>query len=241
MKKEVLPKLLGFRGYLNNRLLKKAGVRIEWTPEAVVEYKKCADDPIYFIEKFMKIVHVDEGLIPFNLRSYQRDMIINIRDNRHVIMCMARQSGKSTGMIGYILWYILFHDHVTVGLLANKADTAREILVKLKLAYIHLPLYIQQGIVQGGWNKGSVDLENGSRIIAESTASDSVRGYTFNMLCIDECSHIENWDDFSKSVIPTVSSGKTTKIVLVSTPKGLNHFYKLWINAQPGAKEPNDY
>jgi len=235
------PILLNFRGYLNNPHLKKAGIKIEWTEESVQEYKKCTDDPIYFIETYMKIVHVDQGLIAFKLRGYQREMITAINGNRRVIMTMARQSGKSTALIGYILWFILFHENVTAGLLANKGETAREIFAKLRLAYMHLPLFIQQGIMYGGWNKGSIELENGSRAVAESTASDTVRGYTFNLLCIDETAHIEHWDEFSQSVIPTISSGQTTKMVQISTPKGLNHFYKTWMNAQPGAKDPNGF
>ncbi|HYT42504.1 MAG TPA: terminase family protein, partial [Methylomirabilota bacterium] len=141
--------------------------------------------------------------------------------------------------VGYILWYILFNPHVTAALAANKEDTALELLSKAHLAYLHLPLFLQQGIVE--WNKGSIALENGSRVIADATSVDSMSGYTINLLVIDEVAKIDNWEEFSASIIPTISSGETTKIVQISTPKGLNHFYKSWINAQPGAKHPNGY
>jgi hypothetical protein len=234
------PTQLNFkRGYKNNPLLKRTGTRIEWTPEAVEEYRKCSESPQDFIETYMKIVHLDHGLIPFKLRGYQIEMINAIHTERRVIMCMARQSGKSTAVIGYILWYILFNPHVTAALLANKEKTALEILNKLHVAYMHLPLFIQQGVME--WNKGSITLENGSRVIADSTSADTVRGYAISLLVVDETAHIEHWEEFSTSVIPTISSAKTSKIVQISTPKGLNHFYNTWINAQPEAKNPNGY
>jgi len=226
-------------GFKNNPRLKKVGTQIQWTKESIEEYQKCAKDPVYFIENYMKIIHVDRGLVPFKLRGYQVEMIDAIHANRRVIMCMARQSGKSTAMIGYILWYILFNESVTAALVANKEKTALEILSKLHLAFMYIPHFLQQGIVE--WSKHGIVLENGSRAIADSTASDTIRGYTVNLLIIDEAAHVENWEEFASSVIPTISSGRTTKLVQISTPLGLNHFYKTWQNAQPTAKESNGY
>lgn len=225
-------KFQDYRGYRGDSLLKKAGVRIEWTPELIKEYARCSQDPMYFIEKYMRVIHVDFGLIPFILRDYQKELINNIHNNRHCITVMARQSGKSTAVIGYLLWYILFNEHKTVLLLANKADTAREILGKAQLAYMHLPKFLQQGIVEGGWNKGSMAFENGSRALAGSTSDSSVRGYTANMLILDETAHIEHWDSFSQSVLPIISSGQTTKLIMISTPNGLNHFWSYWKRAE---------
>jgi hypothetical protein len=236
---ELVKPTFHWRGFKNNPKLKKMGTPFEWTEQGIKEYAKCAKDPIYFIEHYMKIIHGDLGLISFKLRGYQRDMIKSIHDSRRVIMCMARQSGKSTAMVGYILWYILFNEHVTAALLANKEKTALEILAKAHLAYMHLPLFLQQGIKE--WNKGSIVLENGSRVIGDATSADAVRGYAINLLVLDEAAHVENWDQFSTSVIPTISSMKTSKIVQISTPKGLNHFYQTWINAQPDSKRPNGY
>jgi hypothetical protein len=215
------------KGYFGNPLLKRVGENIEWTPDRVQEYAKCMQDPIYFIETYMKIINVDHGLVNFNLYDYQKEMIHSYTDNRMTIVATARQAGKSTTTCGFILWYILFSKEKTVALLANKGDTAREILGRVQLAYQYLPKWLQQGVVE--WNKGSILLENGSRVLAGSTSSDTIRGYTINMLFIDEAAHIEGWDEFFTSVFPTISAGKSTKVVLVSTPLGLNHFHKLWV------------
>ncbi len=216
-------------GYLGNNKLKRPGVKIEWTKELVDEYMKCSQDPIYFIETYMKIINMDEGLVSFKLRDYQKDIINSIHNNRNTIICTARQAGKSVTMIGYILWFVLFNQTVTVALLANKGETAREILSKFHLGYESLPKWLQSGVIE--WNKGSVELENGSRVFADSTSASSVRGYTINLLVLDEAAHIENWEEFSISVMPTISSGTTSKVVQISTPNGLNHFYKTWILA----------
>jgi hypothetical protein len=215
------------KGYFGNPNLKRVGEEVEWTPERVQEYIKCSQDPIYFIETYMKIVNVDHGLVNFKLYDYQKEMVKSMADNRMSIIATARQAGKSTVTCGFILWYTLFNKDKTVGLLANKGDTARQILGRIQNAYQYLPKWLQQGIVE--WNKGSHVLENGSLVLAGSTSSDNVRGYTFNMIFIDEAAFIDNWDEFFTSVFPTISSGKTTKIVLVSTPNGLNHFHKLWV------------
>ena len=227
-----LPDLSYLKGHNGNPLLKRINEEFEWTPFMVEEYLKCSKDPIYFIENYMKIINVDHGLMNFKLYDYQREMIESFAANRFNIITTARQAGKSTTTCGFILWYILFTADKTVALLANKGDTAREILGKIQLAYQHLPKWLQQGSKE--WNKGSMELENNSRVIAGSTSSDSIRGYAINLLFIDEAAFIQNWDAFFTSVYPTISSGKETKIVLVSTPNGLNHFYKTWINAVEG-------
>jgi len=216
-------------GYNGNTLLKRANQAIEWTPQLVQEYIKCSQDPVYFTETYMKIVNVDKGLIGFTLYDYQKEMLRSFAANRFNIITTARQAGKSTTTCAFILWYIIFHADKTVALLANKGDTAREILGRIQLAYQHLPVWLQQGIKE--WNKGSMELENGSRVIASATSTDSIRGYSINLLFIDEAAFIENWDDFFTSVYPTISSGSESKIILVSTPNGLNHFYSIWINA----------
>jgi Terminase large subunit, T4likevirus-type, N-terminal/Terminase RNaseH-like domain len=218
------------KGYNGNRNLKKANQAIEWTPELVSEYIKCSEDPIYFIETYMKIININEGLVSFKLYDYQKEMVIAMKENRFNIIATARQAGKSTVTCGFILWYIIFHTDKTVALLANKGETAREILGRVQLAYEHLPRWLQHGVKE--WNKGSFELENNSRVIAAATSKDGIRGYSINLLFIDEAAFIENWEDFFTSVYPTISSGLESKIVLVSTPNGLNHFYALWINAK---------
>jgi hypothetical protein len=216
-------------GYNGNANLKRENQAIEWTPDLVQEYIRCSQDVVYFTETYMKIINVDKGLVNFKLYPYQKDMLLSFANNRFNIVTTARQAGKSTTTCAFILWYIIFHKDKTVALLANKGDTAREILGRIQLAYQHLPTWLQQGIKE--WNKGSFELENNSRVIAAATSTDSIRGYSINMLFIDEAAFIENWDEFFTSVYPTISSGTESKIVLVSTPCGLNHFYSIWVNA----------
>jgi len=232
--------IVNFRSYNGNPTLKRTGVGVEWTEERIVEWEKCARDPIYFCEKYMKVVHLDKGLVEFKLRDYQKEIIKSIHDNRYTIVCTARQSGKSVSLVGFMVWYVLFNENKTIGLLANKGDTAREILGRVQLAYQHLPKWIQQGIVE--WNKGSFVLENGSRILAAASSASAIRGWSLNCLMIDEAAFVENWDTFFNSVFPTISSGETTKIVLVSTPNGLNHFHKTWeLAGRKGQEDWNGY
>jgi hypothetical protein len=219
-------------GYKGNVLLKKTNQNIEWTPDLVQEYVRCQNDPIYFTENYMKIISINEGLTSFNLYGYQKEMVTSFKDNRYTIVTTARQAGKSTTTCAFILWYIIFHPDKTVALLANKGDTAREILGRVQLAYQHLPKWLQQGVVE--WNKGSFVLENNSRVLAAATSASAIRGYTINLLFIDEAAFIDNWDEFFTSVYPTISSGSESKIILVSTPNGLNHFHATWANAEKG-------
>jgi hypothetical protein len=224
------------KGYNGNSNLKRQNQAIEFTPDMVAEYVKCSEDPVYFTETYMKIINVDKGLVNFKLYDYQKKMLRSMQENRFNIIATARQAGKSTTTCAFILWYIIFNAEKTVALLANKGDTAREILGRVQLAYQHLPKWLQQGVKE--WNKGSFVLENDSRVIAAATSSDAIRGYSINLLFIDEAAFIENWDEFFTSVYPTISSGKESKIVLVSTPNGLNHFYAIWENAE---KQRNQY
>ena len=230
-------------GYLGNANLKASGVEIEYTKEQIEEYMKCAKDPVYFIKNYVKVVSLDEGLIPFNLYEYQQELVEIIHNNRFAIAKLPRQSGKSTTIVSYILHYVLFNQNMNVAILANKQATAREILHRLKLAYEYLPLWLQQGIIE--WNKGSIQLENGSKILASSTSASAVRGGSFNMIFLDEFAHVPNniAEDFFSSVYPTITSGQTTKVLMVSTPNGLNLFYYYWKNAnkKPGAKGKNEY
>lgn len=229
--------LSNIRGYNGNVLLKRSNQAIEWTPDLVQEYLRCSQDVVYFTETYMKIINVDKGLVNFTLYPYQKEMLKSFANNRFNIITTARQAGKSTTTCAFILWYIIFNPEKTVALLANKGDTAREILGRIQLAYQHLPKWLQQGVKE--WNKGSFELENNSRVIAAATSTDSIRGYSINLLFIDEAAFIENWDEFFTSVYPTISSGSESKIILVSTPNGLNHFYSIWVNAQEHRNQYN--
>lgn len=221
-----------YRAYLGNANLKRKGVDIEWTEDMVSEFVKCAKDPIYFAQQYIQIVHVDHGLIPIRLYKYQKDIIRKTTKHRRTCVVTSRQAGKTTTAVCLILHYILFNDHKLVALLANKGDAAREILDRIKTAYEALPKWLQQGVIE--WNKGSVEFENGSKIIAAATSSSAIRGKSVSFLYIDETAFVEGWDEFFAAVYPTISSGKTTKILLTSTPNGLNHFYKTCEGAKTG-------
>ena len=223
--------------YLGNPNLKKANVATNFTPEEVQEYIKCSEDPVYFIKTYIKIVSLDKGLIPFDMYDFQVDMTKKFHENRFNIAKLPRQSGKSTIVTSYLLWYVLFNANVNVAILANKAATSREMLQRLQLSYENLPKWLQQGILQ--WNRGSLELENGSKIMAASTSSSAVRGMSFNVIFLDEFAFVPNHiaDQFFSSVYPTISSGKSTKVIIISTPHGMNMFYKLWHDAEKGKNE----
>ena len=223
--------------YLGNPNLKKANVPTNFSPKQVKEFIKCSQDPVHFIQNYIKIVSLDKGLVPFDMYDFQVDMVRKFDKDRFNIAKLPRQSGKSTIVTSYLLWYVLFNDNVNVAILANKAATAREMLGRLQLSYENLPKWMQQGIV--GWNKGSLELENGSKILAASTSASAVRGMSFNVIFLDEFAFIPNHiaDQFFSSVYPTISSGKSTKVIIISTPHGMNMFYKLWHDAERGKNE----
>jgi len=220
--------------YLGNPLLKRINVPQNYSAEEIQEYVKCRDDPIYFIKNYMTIVNVDRGLMKFELWPFQEELIKGLVENRFCIVKCPRQSGKSQTSLAFMLHYVLFNDQKNVAILANKGATARELLGRLQMAYEKLPMFLQQGVSE--WNKGSVFLENGSRILASSTASSSIRGFSFNLIFLDEFAFIQQGmaEEFFNSVYPTISSGQTSKVVIVSTPNGMNHFYKMWTNAIEG-------
>ena len=224
--------------YLGNPLLKKANTAIEFTEEQVIEFLKCREDPIYFANNYVKIVSLDEGLTQFHPYHFQEKLIENFHNNRFNICKMPRQTGKSTTVVSYLLHYAVFNDSVNIGILANKAATARELLSRLQTAYENLPRWMQQGIIS--WNKGSLELENGSKILASSTSASAVRGMSFNILFLDEFAFVPNHvaDSFFASVYPTITSGKNTKVIIVSTPHGMNHFYRMWHDAE---RKKNEY
>jgi hypothetical protein len=224
--------------YLGNPLLKKANTPIEFTQEQIEEYIKCKDDPVYFAQNYVQIVTLDHGLQPFKTYDFQEKLINNFHNHRFNICKMPRQTGKSTTCVSYLLHYAIFNDSVNIGILANKATTARELLARLATAYENLPKWMQQGILV--WNKGNIELENGSKILAASTSASAVRGMSFNILFLDEFAFVPNHiaDAFFASVYPTITSGKSTKVIIVSTPHGMNHFYRMWTDSE---KKRNEY
>ena len=221
-------------GYLGNQRLKKVGVELSYTEEQVAEIIKCTEDPVHFIRNYVKIVNVDHGLVPFDMWPVQEEMVKTFHENRFCIAKMPRQVGKTTTTVGYMLWSVLFNPDYTVGILANKGSLAREILDRLTKAYEYLPLWLQQGVVV--WNKGNIELENGSKIFAYATSADGVRGGSYNLIFLDEFAFVPHnmAQDFFQSTYPVISSGQTTKVIIVSTPNGLNQFYKMWTDSIEG-------
>jgi hypothetical protein len=223
--------------YLNNPLLKKAYVPIEYTQEQIEEVIKCSKDINYFIKTYTKIISLDRGLINFEMYPFQEDMSRTIADNRFTVIKTCRQAGKTTTSAAVILWHAIFNDSYTIAILANKLSTAREILSRVQRGYENLPKWLQQGVIT--WNKTNIELENGSQIIAASTASSAIRGFSINFLYLDEFAFVPRniQDDFFTSVYPTIISGTNTKVVITSTPNGFDLFYKIWINSVEGRNE----
>jgi len=213
------------------------GETYNYTAEELREYVRCSEDPVYFIRTYMKIIQVDRGLIEFDLYDFQEKMVESYHTHRFNVTMCSRQVGKSTTVVAYFLYYILFNLNVNVCISANKQKTAVDLLGKLKLAYEHLPRFLQQGVVR--WARLEVELSNGSRVFAAATSSSAVRGGSYNMLLLDEFAFVpENIaNDFYASTFPTITSGKETKIIMVSTPNGMNLFHKFWIDAQMGMND----
>jgi hypothetical protein len=222
--------------YRDNPKLKRVGVKVQFTQDQIQEYLKCSQDPIYF-SKYITIVSLDRGIVPFDMYDFQKDMINTFNDNRFVIVKCPRQVGKTTTAVAFLLWTILFKDSQNIAILANKGKTANDILGKLQLAYENLPTWLQQGVVE--WNKGRIELENNSVITASSTSSSAARSGAYNIVFLDEFAFVPSniAYDFITSVYPVITSGTKTKILMVSTPNGMNLFYKMWEDAR--AKRSN--
>jgi len=218
--------------YHGNRHLKKTDVLIQYSAEQLKEFVKCSRDPIYFIQTYVKIVNVDKGLVLFDPYEYQKKIITTSVENRFVICKMPRQCGKTTAIVGLMLWYILFNEEYSIAILAHKLTQAQEIMSRIQLAYENLPKWLQQGVIE--WNKRNIELENGSKIIASSTTSSGARGGSYNLVYLDEFAFVPNniQEKFFSSTYPVISSGQTTKVLITSTPNGLNLFYKLWRDSE---------
>jgi hypothetical protein len=221
-------------GYNGNQQLKKVNEPIAWETDLIKEYEKCRDDVLYFGETYCKIISVDDGIIEMKAYDYQKNVLKAIDENRNVVCRIGRQQGKTTILVIYLLHYILFNENKTIGVLAHKKAGAIEVLDRIKISFELLPKFLQQGVLE--WNKGNIHVENGSKIITSASSGTGLRGKSISCLFIDEIAHIPNnqWDEFWASTYPVISSGKKTKTIAVSTPNGLNHFYKIWTDAKAG-------
>ena len=220
-------------GYQGNPNLPRTDYKHNFTQYEFDEFIKCSIDPIYFAKNYMKIVNVDKGLMPFEMWDFQEKMIRNFHENRFSINLCPRQVGKTTTAVSFLLYYILFNENVNVAILANKSSTAREIMSRLQLAFEYLPTFLKQPVVE--WNKGNIVLGNGSKVQADSTSGSSIRGRSYNIIFLDEFSFVPSniAESFFNSTYPTISSGQSTKVIIVSTPNGIgNLFYKIWKDAE---------
>jgi len=221
--------------YNGNSNIKKAGVKHQFTQDQINEFIKCRDDIVYFISSYCKIVTLDNGLQLFAPFEYQKKMVKAFHENRFIVNLLPRQMGKSTIVAAYLLHYVLFNENKLVGLLANKAATSREILLRIKRMYENLPFWLQQGVTE--WNKGTIILGNGSSIMAAATSSDSIRGFSFNVIYLDEFAHVEQQLQFWESTYPVISSGDNSKVIITSTPRGMELFYKIYTEAEQGIND----
>ena len=222
--------------YLGNPNVKRDGVLQKWTPDLLEEYKKCMDDPVYFAEKYVKVISLDAGLVPFKLYPYQKNMFRQFTDNRFNVVLACRQSGKSISACAYLLWFALFNPEKTIAVLANKGATAREMLSRITLMLENIPFFLQPG--SKGLNKGSLEFSNNSRIIAAATSGSSIRGMSVNLLYLDEFAFVERAAEFYTSTYPVVSAGKDTKVIITSTANGIgNQFHKIWEGSVQGINE----
>jgi phage terminase large subunit-like protein len=229
-----MSRLLGYNG---NKKLRRAFLDISLTQYQLDEFKKCSKDPIYFIKNYVKIISLDKGIIPFDLYPFQEDMVTKFINNRFVICKIPRQSGKTITTVAFLLHSILFNENYNVAILAHKGSAANGILARLKLAYENLPNWLQSGIVE--WNKGNIELENGSKISAHATSADGLRSGSYNIILLDEFAFVQNTiaEEFFTSTYPVITAGTQTKIIIVSTPRGMNLFYTMWIRAEAGKSD----
>ncbi|QNH71374.1 terminase large subunit [Rhizobium phage P9VFCI] len=230
------PTQYGARNYYkNNKLIKRSGTPVQFTPAMQEELKRCALDILYFAEKYFFVRTLDYGKIKIPLRDYQKFWlrVSEEEDIRQRIWLACRQSGKSSTLTIEILHKVLFNDDYQIAILANKGGTAREIFSRVRLAYEMLPFWLQVGVVE--WNKGSMELENGSKVFAASTSSDSIRGFTLNEIILDEMCFVKNDEEFMTSTYPVIASGKKSRITMISTPNGpRGEFHKNWQRAVKG-------
>ncbi len=213
--------------YNGIRTLKRAKCVLPLTKIHENEIKKCRDSFVYFREHYC-LITTKTGLARPDPRAYQEALEKDLLSLDDVVILYPRQSGKTVTSGNYLLWRALFHpDAINIGIVANKPSTAAEVLSKIKKTSIELPIWMQKGI--SIWNQGSIEFENGTRLMTDGPSSDSFRGYTINIVYLDELAYFKKslWDEFSDSVFPTMNSLIFKQVVMTSTANGMNHFSKL--------------
>lgn len=218
--------------YNSNIKLRRAGFKVPMNVFEREEFAKSFSDVKYFIKTYVKTISLDGGLVDFCLHPYQEKMIDTMHGNRFTIFMTSRQMGKTVTTAAYLLHQLIFNKSFTIAILANKGDQAQEIMERMQTMYEELPWWMQPGVVY--WNKRSIKLGNKSRAFTGATTASSVRGKSINIVYMDEFAHIENDVAFYQSTYPVISSGKSSKVIITSTPNGMNLFYKLWTEAERG-------
>lgn len=232
--------------YNGKPTLRGEGESYEFTQERLEEYFRCAEDILYFASEYFYIVSIDKGKHKIQLFEYQKKALKIFTSTEYdgkpnVIVLMPRQMGKTTMSTVFLLHFMLFNKDKTIAILANKETAAIEVLRRIKEAYQMLPLWMQQGVRK--WNEKSLELENGMRLIAATTSSDSISGETVSLLYLDEFAKVKPHvaEEFITATLPVVSSGKTSKVIIVSTPLGMNHFHSYWVNANRTDQFANNF
>jgi len=217
-----------FNGIANLRDAKES---VKLSAKQLAEIKKCALDPLYFMNNYMYINTKDYGMQLFKTWPFQEAAVKRFLKYRFNINRWSRQVGKSTIVRGFILWYAMFHADQLVAMLANKLSLAKEQLQLLRDSYLALPFWLQPGVKL--WNKLSIQFSNNTRILIAATTGEGIRGFSPNLLYLDEFAFLREGlaDDFWASVLPSISSGKKTRVIITSTPYGMNLFYRLWQEA----------
>ena len=223
--------------------LRRAGVSFRMSPEEQEEYIKCALDVHYFTEQYCKVKTEDGSVGQIKLREYQKEILDNFVNSRFNILMASRQVGKTISASIFMLHTILFSNDKNIMIVANKGDTAVEIVDKIKSIYSLLPFFLKPGIKT--WNQKSLTFENGCRIKTSARSKTPAIGFTIDVLYLDEFAHIPSniIEPYYTAAYPTVSAVQNSKIIITSTPNGMNLFHKLLTDAERPEGDPlkNNY
>ena len=219
----------------DDNFIKRPNVELEYTTEQIQELIKCRDDIHYFARHYIKIVTLDKGEVPFEPYEYQTETLDILENNRFFVGLWARQSGKTTIVSIYALWYAIFNARKNIGIVSNKETSAKRILDNIKQMYEVLPIWMKPGVTE--YAKTSITLENGSKMIISATTADAFRGWPMNIVICDEFAFVpsNNAEEFWASNYPTISSSRKSRIIIISTPNGMfNIFHRIYSEADAG-------
>jgi hypothetical protein len=208
------------------------------TIKQTAEFQKCKDDPVYFINNYVKTVTIDKGLTDFKLYPYQEKLINKYHNNRFNICKSSRQAGKTSNGIFYVLHHIIFNDNVTDGIFSFNASIARNSLERLQTAYENLPEWMQHKVIIK--NKSTLELENGSRVTVGNTSYATFKGWSFNLVYLDEFAFVSDKDaqDFMNTIFPILTANKSTKVIIASSIKQQDDcFSKIWKDSEDGKNQ----